>query len=66
MQVLPGELLAPDTWDVLIGHCLGVDHAGHTFGVDSPQMAQKLEQLDTSCAHVGGRKGVNGWGGKLG
>jgi predicted AlkP superfamily pyrophosphatase or phosphodiesterase len=33
-------------WDVLIGHGLGVDHAGHIFGVDSAAMRAKLAQTD--------------------
>lgn len=35
-----------DQWDVLIGHCLGVDHAGHRYGPDHPAMASKLQQMD--------------------
>jgi hypothetical protein len=31
---------------VLIAHFLGVDHAGHTHGVDSAEMAAKLAELD--------------------
>jgi phosphatidylinositol glycan class O len=33
-------------WDVLIGHYLGVDHAGHRYGPDHPAMAAKLQQMD--------------------
>ncbi|KAF4503857.1 hypothetical protein G6O67_008796 [Ophiocordyceps sinensis] len=33
-------------WDLLIGHCLGVDHAGHRFGPDHPAMKAKLQQMD--------------------
>ncbi|KAL2123300.1 hypothetical protein VTJ04DRAFT_3755 [Mycothermus thermophilus] len=33
-------------WDVLIGHCLGVDHAGHRYGPSHPEMAKKLRQMD--------------------
>lgn len=33
-------------WDVLIAHFLGVDHAGHIFGVDTKPMVQKLEQYN--------------------
>jgi hypothetical protein len=28
----------PGEWDILVGHFLGVDHAGHTFGVESAAM----------------------------
>jgi len=33
-------------WDVIIGHYLGVDHAGHRYGPDHPAMAAKLRQMD--------------------
>ncbi|KAK7514944.1 GPI ethanolamine phosphate transferase 3 [Phyllosticta citriasiana] len=33
-------------WDVLIGHYLGVDHAGHRYGPDHPAMTDKLQQMD--------------------
>lgn len=38
--------LHKNDWDVLIAHFLGVDHAGHIFGVDSTPMIQKLEQYN--------------------
>ncbi|KAI5864667.1 hypothetical protein GGS23DRAFT_561291 [Durotheca rogersii] len=34
-------------WDVLIGHFLGVDHAGHRYGPNHPAMAAKLRQMDS-------------------
>lgn len=49
-QHLLPTLKAPSNWDVLIAHYLGVDHCGHTFGVDSPQMTEKLQQMDK---HIG-------------
>ncbi|PVH98746.1 hypothetical protein DM02DRAFT_565880 [Periconia macrospinosa] len=33
-------------WDVVIGHYLGVDHAGHRYGPDHPAMNAKLNQMD--------------------
>ncbi|KAJ9642025.1 mannose-ethanolamine phosphotransferase gpi13 [Coniosporium tulheliwenetii] len=33
-------------WDVVFGHYLGVDHAGHRYGPDHPAMAAKLRQMD--------------------
>ena len=33
-------------WDVVFGHFLGVDHAGHRYGPDHPAMATKLQQMD--------------------
>lgn len=42
-------LLKPEAkgqWDVLIGHLLGVDHAGHRYGPNHPAMTSKLQQMD--------------------
>lgn len=33
-------------WDVIFGHYLGVDHAGHRYGPDHAAMAAKLAQMD--------------------
>ena len=33
-------------WDVIFGHYLGVDHAGHRYGPDHPAMKDKLKQMD--------------------
>ncbi|KNG50385.1 gpi ethanolamine phosphate transferase 3 [Stemphylium lycopersici] len=33
-------------WDVIFGHYLGVDHAGHRYGPDHPAMTAKLNQMD--------------------
>ncbi|CAL9048922.1 uncharacterized protein LOC103978910 isoform X1 [Musa acuminata AAA Group] len=44
--------LYKEDWDVLIAHFLGVDHAGHIFGVDSAQMIQKLEQYNSILEEV--------------
>ena len=43
-------LLKPERsgeWDVLIGHLLGVDHAGHRYGPNHPAMTAKLQQMNT-------------------
>ena len=45
-HVLPWITQPRPAWDVLIGHYLGVDHAGHTFDVSSPHMAAKLLQMN--------------------
>ena len=39
-------------WDVVVAHYLGVDHAGHAYGVESPQMKAKLRQIDDSIREV--------------
>ncbi|TKY54347.1 GPI ethanolamine phosphate transferase 3 [Spatholobus suberectus] len=44
--------LYEEDWDVLIAHFLGVDHAGHIFGVDSTPMIEKLEQYNTILGRV--------------
>lgn len=33
-------------WDVLFGHYLGVDHAGHRYGPDHPATNSKLREMD--------------------
>ena len=43
-------LMEPDhsnKWDVIFGHYLGVDHAGHRYGPDHPATNAKLKQMDT-------------------
>ena len=45
MKHLVPELKKND-WDVLIGHFLGVDHCGHTYGPYHNAMAEKLTQMD--------------------
>ncbi|KAJ4833712.1 hypothetical protein Tsubulata_038620 [Turnera subulata] len=44
--------LYEEDWDVLIAHFLGVDHAGHIFGVDSVPMVEKLDQYNRVLQHV--------------
>ncbi|KAF7597302.1 mannose-ethanolamine phosphotransferase gpi13 [Aspergillus hancockii] len=42
-------LLHPENgtkWDVIFGHYLGVDHAGHRYGPNHPAMGAKLKQMD--------------------
>ena len=41
----PTELKSRD-FDVLIGHFLGVDHAGHRYGPNHPEMARKLLEMN--------------------
>ncbi|PFX20099.1 GPI ethanolamine phosphate transferase 3 [Stylophora pistillata] len=51
IEHLVPELKAND-WDVLIGHFLGVDHCGHRFGPNHPEMASKLTQMDSVLRSV--------------
>nr|GFD55283.1 GPI ethanolamine phosphate transferase 3 isoform X1 [Tanacetum cinerariifolium] len=39
-------------WDVIFGHYLGVDHAGHRYGPDHPAMHEKLKQMDSVLRRV--------------
>ncbi|KAJ5545466.1 hypothetical protein N7535_006147 [Penicillium sp. DV-2018c] len=42
-------LLRPENstkWDVIFGHYLGVDHAGHRYGPNHAAMASKLQEMD--------------------
>ncbi|KAI4787982.1 hypothetical protein E4T44_13553, partial [Aureobasidium sp. EXF-8845] len=34
------------SWDIIFGHYLGVDHAGHRYGPDHPAMASKLQEMN--------------------
>ncbi len=53
VQHLRPAIRDADGWDVLVGHYLGVDHAGHTADVHSPAMAAKLAQMDREMHEVG-------------
>ena len=46
-------------WNLIIGHLLGLDHAGHRYNLHNWAIVQKLKQLDElirftfiSCGHV--------------
>ena len=39
-------------WDVIFGHYLGVDHAGHRYGPDHPAMSAKLFQMDSIVREI--------------
>jgi GPI ethanolamine phosphate transferase 3 subunit O len=40
------------SWDVIIGHFLGVDHAGHRYGPDHQAMADKIAQMNTVLSQM--------------
>ncbi|CAN3375844.1 GPI ethanolamine phosphate transferase 3 [Diutina rugosa] len=42
----------PHQWDVLIGHCLGVDHVGHRYGPNHFTMKEKLSQMNQVIADI--------------
>jgi hypothetical protein len=52
VQWLNEHLLDSPAWDILVGHFLGMDHAGHTYGVSSPQMLAKVQANDRELVHV--------------
>jgi phosphatidylinositol glycan class O len=58
LQHLLPLLARPGAWDVLIAHYLGVDHAGHTYGVVSKQMEAKLDQMDSQISQVIGERRI--------
>ncbi|KAL2753346.1 hypothetical protein ACRALDRAFT_1044288 [Sodiomyces alcalophilus JCM 7366] len=43
------------SWDFLIGHLLGVDHAGHRYGPDHAAMTAKLRQMDEFIRDIASR-----------
>ncbi|EGC39640.1 hypothetical protein DICPUDRAFT_147575 [Dictyostelium purpureum] len=45
-HLLPTITQIDGEWDVAISHLLGVDHVGHTFGPDHPEMIRKMKQMD--------------------
>ena len=40
------EVKNASDWSLLIGHMLGVDHCGHTFGSLTPHIGRKLSEID--------------------
>ena len=49
---LMNELDHPQDWDVFIGHFLGVDHVGHKYGPNHPEMTRKLSEMNSILEHV--------------
>ncbi|KAG5884969.1 hypothetical protein JTB14_000362 [Gonioctena quinquepunctata] len=39
-------------WSLLIGHFLGVDHCGHRYGPNHPEMERKLNEVNTVIENV--------------
>ncbi|KAH3757052.1 GPI ethanolamine phosphate transferase 3 [Pelomyxa schiedti] len=46
MKHFSAQMKQTDSWDVLIGHMLGVDHIGHRYGPNHPEMTKKLASID--------------------
>ncbi|CAH2089426.1 unnamed protein product [Euphydryas editha] len=45
------ELMRND-WDLLVAHYLGVDHAGHRYGPNHPEMARKLSETNARLEKI--------------
>lgn len=45
------HLLKSDNWDVMIAHYLGVDHCGHRYGPNHPEMGSKLTQMNQNIRY---------------
>ncbi|CAH2042330.1 unnamed protein product, partial [Iphiclides podalirius] len=41
-----------DDWDLLVAHYLGVDHAGHRYGPNHPEMTRKLQEVNTRLQKI--------------
>ena len=41
-----------DNWDIIFGHYLGLDHAGHRYGPDHPATKAKLNQMDKTIREM--------------
>ena len=46
MKNIVAEVKRPD-WSIIIAHFLGVDHCGHRYGTNHPEMTRKLSEMDT-------------------
>ncbi|CAG5055624.1 unnamed protein product [Parnassius apollo] len=46
------EEIKKDDWDLLVAHYLGVDHAGHRYGPNHPEMARKLQETNARLQKI--------------
>ncbi|KAK7067880.1 hypothetical protein SK128_027756 [Halocaridina rubra] len=46
------EEMRRDDWDVIVAHFLGVDHCGHRYGPNHPEMEAKLKQMSDLVGNV--------------
>ncbi|XP_063830696.1 uncharacterized protein LOC135079979 isoform X2 [Ostrinia nubilalis] len=44
--------LKKDDWDLLVAHYLGVDHAGHRYGPNHPEMTRKLDETNVRLKRI--------------
>jgi phosphatidylinositol glycan class O len=48
MKRLLKKKSSPQNWGLIIGHYLGLDHCGHTFGPKNPNIKRKLKDIDNT------------------
>ncbi|CAK1550668.1 unnamed protein product [Leptosia nina] len=46
------EELKKSDWNILLAHYLGVDHAGHRYGPNHPEMARKLNETNERLERI--------------
>lgn len=44
--------LKKDDWNILVAHYLGVDHAGHRYGPNHPEMTRKLNETNNRLEKI--------------
>lgn len=44
--------LKKNDWDLLVAHYLGVDHAGHRYGPNHPEMVRKLDETNARIEKI--------------
>lgn len=44
--------LEKSDWDLIIAHYLGVDHAGHRYGPNHPEMTRKLNETNARLERI--------------
>ncbi|XP_037961946.2 GPI ethanolamine phosphate transferase 3 [Plutella xylostella] len=44
--------LRKDDWDLMVAHYLGVDHAGHRYGPNHPEMTRKLRETNARIKKI--------------
>ena len=49
-EFYPLVLNRSELWDFAAGHYVGLDHAGHMFTIESPGVAEKLDQMDAEIS----------------
>ncbi|XP_065672440.1 GPI ethanolamine phosphate transferase 3 isoform X2 [Hydra vulgaris] len=53
MKSIGAEVKRSD-WSIIIAHFLGVDHCGHRYGTNHPEMTRKLSEMDSVISDLTG------------